>query len=271
LSNIRDMLIDLPSGGQVRLGDVADVRIVPTPIIIRRDAVSRFIDVTATVNGRSLSAVTADIESGLQGIEFPLEHHAEVLGASGDQQVAQQRIIGTAIAAAVGIFLLLQALFGSWRLAALAFLTLPVALVGGVAAALISGGVLSIGSLFGFLTVLGIATRNSLVLLSHYRHLQEQEGESFGPELIHRGVGERLGPILMTAFATAAALLPLVFAGNQAGTEIIRPLAIVILGGLVTSTVLTLFILPSLYLRFGASPAPEQPPVMGEVALETGD
>lgn len=271
LSNIRDLLIDLPDGGQVRLGEVADVRVAPTPIIIRRDAVSRFIDVTADVDGRRLAAVTADLESRLQGIEFPLEHHAEVLGASVNQQLSQQRIIGTAIAAAVGIFLLLQALFGSWRLAALGFLTLPVALAGGVAAALLSGGVLSIGSLFGFLTVLGIASRNSLVLLSHYQRLQQQDKERFGPELIHRGAGERLGPILMTAVATAVAVLPLVLSSSQPGTEIIRPLAMVILGGLVTSTILTLFILPALYLRFGASPAPEQPPVMGEVALEVGD
>jgi CzcA family heavy metal efflux pump len=268
LTNIRELLIDLPGGGQVRLGDVADVRIVPTPIIIRRDAVSRFVDVSADVTGRSLASVMAEIDRRLEGIEFPLEYHAEVLGVSADQQLAQQRIIGTAVAAAVGIFLLLQALFGSWRLAALAFLTLPVALAGGVVAAFLGGGVLSLGSLFGFLTVLGLMARQGILLFSHYQHLERHEGERFGPDLVRRGAGDRFAPILMTAFATTAAFLPLIVAGRQAGTEIIQPMAVVILGGLVTSTVLNLFILPALYLRFGSSSALEQPPVTGELVEE---
>jgi Cu/Ag efflux pump CusA len=268
LTNIRELLIDLPGGGQVRLGDVAEVRIVPTPIIIKRDAVSRFVDVTADVSGRNFGSVAADVESRLEGIEFPLEYHAEVLGLSAGQQLAQQRMIGTIVAAVIGIILLLQAAFGSWRVAFLTFLTLPVALAGGVIAVLLSGGILSLGSLFGFFTVLGIALRNGMVLISHYQHLEQQEGNSFGSELVQRGAGERLAPILMTALATGVALVPLVVSGNNAGSEILRPMAIVILGGLVTSTVLNLFILPALYLRFGATPAPEQPPVMGEMVEE---
>ena len=271
LTSIRELLIDVPGGGHVRLGDVAEVRIAPTPVIIRRDAVSRFVDVTADVSGQSLASVTADIENSLRGVQFPLEYHAEVLGASAAQQGMPQRIIGSAVTAVVGIVLLLQALFGSWRLALLAFLTLPVALSGGVLAVLISGGVLSIGSLFGFLALLGIVARSGTVLISHYQQLQQHEGEAFGPELALRGAGERLAPILMTAFATAVALLPLVIAGQNAGSEIIRPMAIVILGGLVTSTALSLFILPALYLRFGASSAPERPPVMGDIVLDAAD
>lgn len=271
LTNIRDLLIDLPGGGHVRLGDVAEVRVAPTPIIIRRDAVSRFVDVTANVSGRSVAAVSADIESGLQGVQFPLEYHAEVLGASATQQGVPLRIFGSALAALIGTILLLQALFGSWRLAMMTFLTLPVALAGGVLAVLISGGVLSLGSLFGFLALLGIVVRNVIVLMSHYLHLQQQEDEAFGPELVMRGAGDRLAPILMTALATAVALLPLVVAGQNAGSEIIRPMAIVILGGLVTATGVSLFILPTLYLRFGASSAPELPAAMDDMALEAGD
>lgn len=271
LTNISELLIDLPGGGHVRLGDVAEVRIAPTPIIIRRDAVSRFVDVTAGVSGRSIASVTADIDSRLQGVQFPLEYHAEVLEVSAAQQGVPQRLIGSAVAAVVGIILLLQALFGSWRLALLTFVALPVALAGGVLAVLISGGVLSIGSLFGFLALLGIVVRNGVVLISHYQNLQQKEGGAFGPELVMRGAGNRLAPILMTALATAVALLPLVVAGHVAGSEIVRPMAIVILGGLVTSTALSLFILPALYLRFGSSSAPEQSPVLGDVALDTGD
>jgi Cu/Ag efflux pump CusA len=129
-----------------------------------------------------------------------------------------------------------------------------VALVGGLLAAYFaSDGVLSLGSLVGFLTILGIAARNGIMLISHYQHLEDQEGEAFGPELILRGARERVSPILMTALATGLALVPLVIAGNIPGHEIEHPMAIVILGGLLTSTLLNLFIVPALYLRFGQS------------------
>ena len=118
---------------------------------------------------------------------------------------------------------------------------------------MLAGGVLSLGSLVGFVTVLGIAARNGIMLVSHYRHLEDEEGEPFGLELVLRGAEERLAPILMTALATGLALVPLVIAGNKPGHEIEYPLAVVILGGLVTSTLLNLFLLPPLYLRFGKS------------------
>jgi len=155
------------------------------------------------------------------------------------------------IAAAIGVFFLLFAAFNSWRLAVLSFFTLPSALVGGVVAAYIGGGVLSLGSLVGFLTVFGIGARNGIMLISHFQHLEDEEGETFGPGLILRGAKERLSPILMTALATALAIVPLVYAGSIPGNEIEHPMAVVILGGIVTSTLLNLFIVPSLYLRFG--------------------
>ena len=156
-----------------------------------------------------------------------------------------------AIAAALGIFLLLQVSFRSWRLATISFLTLPMALVGGVLAAFLSDGIISLGSLVGFLTVLGVAARNGIMLISHYQHLEEHEGEPFGPNLVLRGARERLAPILMTALASALALLPLVLAGQIPGHEIENPMAVVIMGGLITSTLLNLFVVPSLYLAFG--------------------
>ena len=153
--------------------------------------------------------------------------------------------------AAVATGLLLQACFGSWRFASLAFFTLPSALVGGILAAFISIGVISVGALVGFLTVFGIAARNSILLINHCQHLEKYEGGTFGAELVLRGARERLAPILMTTIATGVALLPLVVAGEIPGHEIEYPLAVVVLGGLVTSTLLNLLVVPSLYLRFG--------------------
>ena len=142
----------------------------------------------------------------------------------------------------------------------MSFLSLPVALVGGVLAAFIfSSGVLSLGSLVGFLTILGVAARNGIMMISHYQHLEEFEGETFGPALVLRGSRERVAPIMMTALTAGLALVPLVIAGNLPGHEIEHPMAIVILGGLVTSTLVNLFIVPSLYLVFGKSDVPSQP------------
>jgi Cu/Ag efflux pump CusA len=147
--------------------------------------------------------------------------------------------------------LLLFVDFGAWRPTWLVALTIPFALVGGVAGVALTGGVLSLGSLVGFVTVLGIAARNGIMLVSHYRHLREVEGEPFGTALVLRGAEERLAPILMTALATGLALVPLVVGGEKPGQEIEYPLACVILGGLVTSTLLNLFLLPPLYAVFG--------------------
>jgi CzcA family heavy metal efflux pump len=252
LSSIRDLLIDTPSGGQVRLGDVADVRIAPTPNLIQHETVSRRIDVGLNVRGRDPEAVVSDIKQRLSGIKFPLEYRAAVLGEYQDRQADQRRLLGFGIASAIGVFLLLQAAFGSWRLAALAFFTLPSALLGGVLAAFATGSGISLASLLGLLAVFGIAARNSIMLIKHYQHLEQHEGAPFGPDLVLRGTRERLAPILMTALAAGLALVPLVIFGDIPGQEIVRPMAIVILGGLVTSTVLNLFIVPALYLRFTA-------------------
>jgi Cu/Ag efflux pump CusA len=192
-------------------------------------------------------------------VSFPLEYHPELLGHYAEQQAADQRLLGFAIAALVGIFLLLQAAFGSWRLALIFFVTLGLALVGALVTVFLGGGIVSLGSLVGFLAVVAIAARNGILLINHYQRLQE-EGVPFGPELIRRGARERFAPIVMTALATALAVLPLVIAGTLPGHEIEHPMAIAILGGLVTATLINLFIVPALYLRFGSSPAPARVP-----------
>ena len=146
------------------------------------------------------------------------------------------------------------------------FFTLPFALVGGLLAAYLGGGVIQLGSLVGLFTVFGIAARNGIMLVNHYQHLEREEGVPFGPGLVVRGARERLSPILMTAMATGLALVPLVIAGDLPGHEIEHPMAVVILGGLVTSTLLNLFVVPSLYLRFGR---PRIGRAATDVAVET--
>ena len=235
----------------MRLEDVADVRVAPTPNLIEREGASRFIDVSAGVSGRSIGAVVRDVERSLQAIDFPLEYHPELLGEFAEQEAARTRVIVFAIAAAIAAFLLLQAAFGSWSLALVAFIAFLSALAGGTLATLAGGGVVSLGSLVGFVAVLGIAARNGILLISHYRHLERHEGEAFGPELIQRGSQDRFGPILITAVAMALAIVPILVLGDIPGLEIARPMAIVILGGLATSTLLNLFVVPSSYLRLG--------------------
>lgn len=247
---IRRLRISLPAGGDVPLSDVADVQIAPTPNIIQREGASRRIDVTCDVKGRDLGSVAREIETKVKALPFDRGFHPEFLGEYAARQQSRNRLLALSGLALLGIVLLLHADFRTPRLVALVFFSLPFALVGGVAAALMTGGVLSLGSLIGFVTVLGIAARNGIMLVSHYRHLEEVEGEKFGEELVLRGSEERLAPILMTALATGLALLPIVISGNKAGHEIEHPLAVVILGGLVTSTLLNLFLMPALYLRF---------------------
>jgi Cu/Ag efflux pump CusA len=251
VASVSELPIDTPSGGTVRLGDVARVSIQPVPNLIERENGSRRIDVVADVRGRDLGSVVKDVNKSLAGVQFPRGYHAELLGEFRERQTAQERLFGIAIIAGLAILLLLQTAFGSWRLATLIFLTLPMALVGGILAAYAGGGVVSLGSLLGFFTVFGIAARNGILLINHCQHLERSEGETFGPALVLRGARERLSPILMTSLATGLAVVPLVVLGQRPGHEIEYPLAVVILGGLATSTLLNLFVVPSLYLRFG--------------------
>jgi Cu/Ag efflux pump CusA len=252
VSSVSNLLLDAPNGDHVRLAEVADVRIAPAQSVIYREDNSRRIDVSANVKGRDLRAVMSDVNSRLAGVVFPLGYHAVVLGEYAERQVAQTRLFIFSIGAAIGVLLILVGSFRNVRLAVLGFLTLPSALVGGLLAAYFNGDVISLGSLVGFLTVFGIAARNMIMLISHYQHLEQYENESYGPGLALRGAIERLSPILMTALATGLALIPLVISGEVPGHEIEYPMAIVILGGLVGSTLLNLFVVPSLYLRFGA-------------------
>jgi CzcA family heavy metal efflux pump len=253
ITDVENMQLDTPSGGRVRLSDVATVTMGPTPNAIERANQSRRIDVGANVAGRPLNEVVDDVEKRLEGVTFPLGYHAEVIGESTELDAAEDTLLAFGVAAAVAILLLLHVAFGSFRPALLTFVLLPMALVGGAIAVWMSGRVLSLGSLVGFLAVFGIAARNGILMVSHFEHLERKEGVRFGPDLVIQGARERLAPIMMTALATGLALVPLVVAGSIPGHEIEHPMAIVILGGLVTATLVNLFVLPSLYLAFGKS------------------
>jgi Cu/Ag efflux pump CusA len=265
VSALRAIRVDTPSGGQVPLGDVAEVRVGPTPNVIQRENASRRIDVTCNVRGHDLGTVARAVEQRVRALSFPAGYHPELIGEFAARQASQRQLILLALLALAGIFLVLYADFGAGRTALLAFATLPFALVGGVLAVLFSGGVLSLGSVVGFVTVLGIAARNGIMLISHFRHLERQEHLPFGRALVLRGAEERLAPVLMTALATGLALVPIVLGGVKPGHEIEHPLAVVILGGLTSSTFLTLFLLPAIYLRYARAVAP--PPEQDDVTV----
>ena len=248
---LRRLPIELPAGGYSPLASVAEVRVAPTPNEITREGGSRRIDITSNVRGRDLGAVARDIESALAGVQFDTGYHPEVLGEYAARAASQRRLLALGAISLLCILLVLHVDFGSVRMVALVALTIPFALIGGVASVVLTGGVLSLGSLVGFVTVLGIAARNGIMLISHYRHLEQEEGVPFGPELVARGAEERLSPILMTALVTSLALVPIILGGDRSGHEIEHPMAVVILGGLVTSTILNVFLLPAIYLRYG--------------------
>jgi CzcA family heavy metal efflux pump len=276
LSDVAKLLIDRPGGGHVPLGRVATLAVNQTPSDITRVDGTNKIDVTANVSGGDLGAASAAVKARLAGIHMPLGYRIQLHGQAAERDAAQSRLLVLGIGAAIVILLLLQAAFNSVRLALLMFLTLPVALVGGLLAAWAAIGTISLGALIGFFAVLGIAARNGILLISHLQHLERREGEPFGVALVMRGSSERLSPILMTALATGLALAPLVLLGSRPGQEIENPMAIVILGGLATSTLMNLFVIPALYLRFGrpgGGAGSEHSPLRSEVppgALEPG-
>jgi Cu/Ag efflux pump CusA len=251
VGDVQQLLIDTPAGGRVRLRKVADVRVVEDPTVLRHESVSRYVDVTADLSESDRDAILTEVRSAVAGVEFPLEHHAELRGAAIEDEDTGSTLLPVVITAALAIFLLFQAAFTSWRLAFLAFETLPIAAVGGIVAIALGDGSIGIGAFAGLLAVLGITARSGVRLLRHYQDLEHREDESFGDELVIRGTQERFVETVVSALCTILALAPVVAAGGIAGLEIARPMALVIVGGVVTSTLLVLFVLPSMYRMHG--------------------
>ncbi len=271
LSSVENLAIDTPGGEQVPLGDVADVRIGSTPTVIRHVDVSRSIDVTAATSGRGLGSITDDVRAGLAQLEFPMEYHAVVVGDYAAGRASDREALGFAIAAALGVLLLVQAAVGNWRLAALVFLMLPLSLSGGAVAALIDGRTVSIGSVAGFLAIFGLAARQAVMQIRHAQHLERREGQAFGDALVRRAAGDRFAPVMSSGITAAALFAPLAIVGQIAGLEIVQPMALVVLGGLVSTTLFTLFIVPALYLRFGARSEPDLRSVLAEQTIDLAD
>jgi Cu/Ag efflux pump CusA len=250
VADVEELLIDTPSGELVRLSEVADVRVVPNRAVIRHESVESYVDVTGGVSDRSAGDVAADVEQAIEQVKFPLEHHAAVLGGFQEDADARSRVIAVMVAAAIAIFLLLQAAFASWRLAVLAFLALPMALTGGALAVLLTGGDVTLGSVAGFVAVLAVAARGLVALIRHYQRLQA-DGDAFGADLVIAATRERILPIVTSTLAAAVVFIPFALGGGSAGFEIVGPMSIVILGGLVTSMLMNVVVVPALYLRYG--------------------
>jgi CzcA family heavy metal efflux pump len=244
-------LIDTPAGGRVPLAQVANVRLDAGPNTINRENVQRRIIVQANVSGRDLGSVINEVRAAVGSrVALPQGYFIQYGGQFESQERAARRITILSIAAIAGIFVLLFVALRSGRLAALVMANLPLALIGGVVIVFLTAGTLSIASLIGFITLFGIATRNGIMLISHYRHLMEEEGVPFRKAIV-QGSLERLSPILMTALVAGIGLVPLALGAGEPGKEIQQPMAVVILGGLFSSTVLNMLVLPALFLRFG--------------------
>jgi len=260
LTDLLQLPIDTPDGGSVALGEVASVRIKPSQLVINRDAVSRYVDVDVTVRHRDTGAVQEDIQQALSQVKLPMEYHFEIQGGGGAWGATRWRVLGPLIAAAALIFLFLQAALSSWRLALVVFVSLPAALVGGILVAGLGGSMMSIAALMGLLAVFAFSIRNDIALLRHVQSLAATEPTEPRGALMLRGARDLAMPIVTSAVVTAGALLPLVVAGNIAGLEILHLLAAVILGGLISSTVLTLLILPAICVSINYNPEPDPLP-----------
>jgi CzcA family heavy metal efflux pump len=249
---VADLPIDTPGGSSVPLRLLADVRREQGPNMVLRENVQRRIVISCNVAGRDLGSVVDDIRAAVErSVVMPAGYRVEYGGQFESEQSASQRLLALGVLVIAGLFMLLVLAFGRARDAMIVMVNLPLALIGAVVGVFLSGGILNIATIIGFISLFGIAARNGIMLISHIHHLREVEGVSGFREAVERGAHERLVPILMTAIAAGLGLVPLALRGGQSGSEIQTPMAIVILCGLITSTLLNMFVVPTLYLRYG--------------------
>jgi len=250
---IVDLPIDTPGGAIVPIRALAEVRREQGPNMVLRENVQRRIIISCNVAGRDLGSVVDDIRQAVSdAVPMPAGYRVEYGGQFESERSASQRLMALGTLAIGGVFMLLVLAFGRARDAMIVMVNLPLALIGGVAGVFLSGGVLNVATMIGFITLFGIATRNGIMLVTHIHHLMNVEGVRNFRRAVERGAEERLVPILMAAAAAGLALIPLAVRGGQTGSEIQTPMAIVILCGLTTSTLLNMFVVPTLYLKFGS-------------------
>jgi Cu/Ag efflux pump CusA len=252
LDAIASTPIQTPDRHQIPLSAVATIQPDRGPNFVMRENVQRRTVVQANVSGRDLRSVVNDIQARVgENVRMPRGYRVEYGGQFASEAQASRQLLWLSLGVVVAIFFILASAFGSSRDALLIMLNLPLAWIGGVVGVYLAGGVLSVASIVGFITLFGIATRNGIMLVSHIRHLQEREGVSDLTSAVVRGARERLVPILMTALAAGLALVPIALSAGEPGSEIQAPMAMVILFGLLSATGLNMVVVPVLYERFG--------------------
>lgn len=251
VSEIGNLLLRSPQGNYVALNQLADVFEAPARYVILHQGARRVQTVTCGVRGRSVESFVNEAKSRIAKLALPVGSYVEFTGTAEEQARSRRDLLVDSLLATLGIIILLSIVMGNRRNLLLVLLNLPFALVGGIFAGWLTGGNLSLGSLVGFVTLFGITVRNSIMLISHYEHLVRVEGMPWNWQTALRGASERLSPILMTALVTGFGLLPLAIGSGDPGREIEGPMAVIILGGLATSTALNLLVLPTLALRYG--------------------
>jgi HME family heavy-metal exporter len=252
LEQIRNTPIATANGALIPLHQIADVSLESSINSISHENTQRRIFVSANVQGRDLGSTVEEMRAAVQqNLQLPQGYYIEWGGQFESQQSASRLITLLSLFSFAGIFLVLYSHFKSWEIAVQIMLNIPLALIGSVIAVMLTGGVFSIATLVGFITLTGIASRNGIMMISHYIHLVEHEGEKFGDAMIIRGSQERLVPVLMTALVAALALIPLTLDPSAPGKEILYPVATVILGGLISSTLLDILVTPVVFKRYG--------------------
>ena len=257
LETLKRLIINLPDGGTTRLGSVASIYLGGGPNKITREQVRRRILLQCNVGGRGLVDVVNEIKQRLEPIEagLPESYFIEYGGQFESQQSASRMIAILFVISLVGMFLILYTMFGSAVLALQVMVALPMAFIGSVAALILTGQTLTVAAMVGFISLCGIASRNGILLINHYLHLVQFEGESWTPEMIVRAGKDRLAPVLMTALTSGIGLVPLALAAGEPGKEILYPVATVIIGGLISSTLLEFLVRPTLFWKFGVKAA----------------
>jgi len=246
IEDLKNLLIDAGDGSKIPLGTVADIVSTKGPNTINRENAQRKLVVSANVSGRDQRSVVEEIQQKMKAVKFPPNYRVEYGGQFEAEAEASKTLLLTSIFALLAIFLVLYHEFKDSALSLIILINLPLALIGGIVSVWLNGSIVSIPVIIGFITLFGIATRNGILLVSHYRHLEQEKG-FYDLDVVISGSIDRLSPILMTALTAGLALIPLAMASDLAGNEIQSPMAKVILGGLVSSTLLNLFIVPIVY------------------------